>query len=243
LLYDKCVTCKLNSIDKTIGFINQQYISEMIDLSYIYVNPGNIIDSGLRSNQDYPIYKLTAVNNYNGVDVDFTKIFYLNDYFILKDPKTNVTYSCQIYQIQNDNTILLEELNNKNPSAISGYIFNNMSILYSPNIFQVENKPYVILKLSREFQLLSSVGAANQTYTIIPLQSHENTTTINNMTIPVHGVIKYFNPPIGKLLWMDVEFLNYDGSPFDFRGQENFLLFTVNILNQPGKYNNYVDSN
>jgi len=243
LLYDKCVTCKLNSIDKTIGFINQQYTSEMINLSYIYVNSGNIISTGIKSNQDYPIYRLTSVNNYNGIDVDFTKIFYVNDYFILKDPKTNITYSCQIYEIQNDNTILLEELNNKNPIGISGYIFNNISILYSPNIFQVENKPYVILKLSREFQLLSSIGAANQTYTIIPLQSHENTTTINNMTIPVHGVIKYFNPPIGKLLWMDVEFLNYDGSPFDFRGQENFLLFTVNILNQPGKYNNYVNSN
>ena len=73
--------------------------------------------------------------------------------------------------------------------------------------------------------------------------SINDNTIVNNMTIPVHGVIKYFNPPLGKLLWMDVEFLNYDGTLFDFRGQENLLVFTINLLNQPGKYNNYVNSN
>jgi hypothetical protein len=45
------------------------------------------------------------------------------------------------------------------------------------------------------------------------------------------------------MLWIDIKFLNYDGSLFDFRGQENMLMFTVTMLNQPGKYNNYVDSN
>lgn len=241
LIYDKCTPCKLNSVDKTIGFINDQYTSEMVDLSYIYVNSGTIIDTGIRSNQDYPIYKLTAVNNYTGVDVDFTKIFYPNDYFVLKNPVNGITYSCQIYEVKNDNTILFEELDNKNPTGISGFIFNNISILYSPFIFQVDNKPYVILKI-KDFRLLSSVGAANEAYTIIPLITTDNT-IVNNMTIPVHGVIKYFNPPLGKLLWMDVEFLNYDGTLFDFRGQENLLVFTINLLNQPGKYNNYVNSN
>jgi hypothetical protein len=213
----------------------------MVDLSYIYVNSGNIIDTGVRSNQDYPIYKLTAVNNYNGIDVDFTKTFYPNDYFILKNPISGITYSCQIYEIKNDNTILFEELDNKNPTSISGFIFNNISILYSPHIFQVENKPYVILKI-KNFPLLSSIGAANEAFTLIPLITSDNT-IVNNMTIPVHGVIKYFNPPLGKLLWMDIEFVNYDGSLFDFRGQENLLVFTINLLNQPGKYNNYINSN
>ena len=42
---------------------------------------------------------------------------------------------------------------------------------------------------------------------------------------------------------MDIEFLNPDGSLFEFRGQENMMLFTISMLNQPGKYNNYVNSN
>jgi hypothetical protein len=241
VLNDTCSPCKLNSIDKTIGFINKQFESSMVDLSYINVLPGNITNISSTSDQDYTLYKLVAQQNYDGVNVDFTSIFYINDYFILQDPITNVKYYCQIYEIKNDNTIVFEEMNNKDPTIISGKIFNNISILYSPNIYQIENKPYVILNI-KGADILNSIGAANKGYTIIPLLNLENT-IVNQSTIPVHSVIKYFNPPQGKLLWIDIEFLNYDGTLFNFRGQENMLVFIVSMLNQPGKYNNYVNNN
>jgi hypothetical protein len=233
--------CKLNSIDKTIGFINKQYESSMIDLSYINVLPSNITNISETSNQDYNLYKLVAQKIYNGIEVDFTSIFYIDDYFILEDPITNDKFYCQIYEIKNDNTIVFEEMNNSDPTSISGNIFKNISILYSPNIYQIENKPYVILNV-KGANILNSIGAANNGYTIIPLLNLENT-IINQSTIPVHSVVKYFNPPQGKLLWVDIEFLNYDGTLFNFRGQENMLVFIVSMLNQPGKYNNYVESN
>ena len=240
VLNDSCLPCKLNSIDKTIGFINKQYESSMIDLSYIDV--ASITSTSEVSDQEYPLYKLVANKVYNGIEVDFTKTFYVNDYFILEDRITHTKYSCQIYQIKNDNTIIIEEIDGKIiPVGLMGNIFNNMSILYSPNIFQIENKPYVILKI-RDCQMLNSIGAANNGYTIIPLLNLEST-IVNQATIPVHSVIKYFSVPLGKLLWLDVEFLNYDGSLFNFRGQENMMMFTVNMLNQPGKYNNYVNAN
>jgi hypothetical protein len=239
VLNDTC-SCNLNSVDKTIGFINMQYTSEMIDLSYIYVSSGGITNTGTVSDQDYTLYKLKATEMDN-IEVDFTSIFYVNDYFLLYDSVNNVTYSCQIYQIKNDNTIIFEELDNKDPTLISGYIFKNISILYSPYIFQIENKPYVILKI-KGATLLNSIGGADGAYTLIPLLNLENT-IVNQATIPVHSVIKYYNPPIGKMYWIDIEFLNYDGSLFDFRGQENMLMFNVSLLNQPGKYNNYVESN
>lgn len=241
LLNDSCSPCQLNSIDKTIGFINRQYESTMIDLSYIHVDLNNITDTGDRSDQDYILYKLKANKIYNGIEVDFTSIFYVNDYFILQDQTTGTKYSCQIYQIKNDNTIIFEELDNKDPTSLFGNIFNEISILYSPNIYQIENKPYVILGIGGA-SLLNSIGGADGAFTLIPLLNLENT-IVNQSTIPVHSVIKYFNPPQGKLLWIDIEFLNYNGSLFDFRGQENMLMFTVTMLNQPGKYNNYVDSN
>ena len=239
ILNDNCSPCKLKSVDKTIGFINMQYNSNMIDLSYIDV--ASITATGDISDQEYPLYKLVANKIYNGIEVDFTKTFYVNDYFILEDNITHNKYSCQIYQIKNDNTIIIEEIDNNNPTGITGNIFNNISILYSPNIFQVENKPYVILKI-RDCSMLNSIGAANDGYTIIPLLNLENT-IVNQSTIPVHSVIKYFSVPLGKLLWIDIEFKNYDGTLFDFRGQENMLMFTINMLNQPGKYNNYVNEN
>jgi hypothetical protein len=241
VLNDTCMPCKLNSIDKTIGFINKQYESSMIDLSYINVLPGNITNISATSNQDYNLYKLVAQKIYNGIEVDFTSIFYIDDYFILEDPITNDKFYCQIYEIKNDNTIVFEEMNNSDPTSISGNIFKNISILYSPNIYQIENKPYVILNV-KGANILNSIGAANNGYTIIPLLNLENT-IINQSTIPVHSVVKYFNPPQGKLLWVDIEFLNYDGTLFNFRGQENMLVFIVSMLNQPGKYNNYIDTN
>ena len=89
---------------------------------------------------------------------------------------------------------------------------------------------------------LCNTQNANNAYTVIPLLNLENT-IVNQATIPVHSVIKYYNPPMDKMLWIDVEFLNYDGTLFDFRGQENMMMFTVSMLNQPGKYNNYTESN
>ncbi len=241
LLKDTCSPCKLNSIDKTIGFLNKQYESEMIDLSNVFVPAGNITDTGKLSNQDYKIYKLIASPIYNGVELDFTGIFYVDDYFILKDPMTSNIYSCQIYEVNNDTTILFEVISGGDPTVLSGLIFQNISVLYSPNIYQIENKPYVILKI-RDAKMLSSIGAANDAFTVIPLLNLENT-IVNQATIPVHSVIKYYNPPVDKMYWLDIEFLNSDGSLFDFRGQENMMMFTITMLNQPGKYNNYVESN
>lgn len=240
ILNDTCSPCKLNSVDKTIGFINRQYESTMIDLSHINVSTGGITDTNTVSDQDYPLYKLVA-----NTGIDFTSIFYVNDYFILNNTAHNISYSCQVYQIKNDTTIVFEEITGtasvNNITSLSGHIFQNISILYSPNILQIENKPYVILKIS-EGSLLNSIGASNNAFTLIPLLNLENT-IVNQSTIPVHSIIKYYNPPQGKLLWMDIEFLNFDGTLFDFRGQENMLMFIVSMLNQPGKYNNYIDSN
>jgi len=235
--YDTCSPCKTKSIDRTIGFLNTIYTSEEVDLSYITIN--SITNTGTVSDQEYPVYKLVANQPAGGPEVDFTNIFYVNDYFLLISGGN--TYSCQVYQIKNDVTIMFEVLNGLNPTGLVGNLFQNISILYSPNIYQIQVKPYVILKI-RDFTNINSNGTANNSYTVIPLIGND-TTIINQSTSPVHGIIKYFNPPLSRMPWLDIEFLNYDGSLFDFRGQENILLFTVNMLNQPGKYNNYVNNN
>jgi len=41
------------------------------------------------------------------------------------------------------------------------------------------------------------------------------------------------------LNYMDINFLRYDGSLVDFKGNEHMLAFRVTCLNQPGKYNNF----
>ena len=151
----------------------------------------------------------------------------------------NLKYSCRIYKILNDKSIEIESIDNSNPIALFGNIFNNINILYSQNIYNIENKPYVILKISEAKLLTSLSSSSHNAYTLIPLS--DKNTIINKGTLPEHGIIKYFNPPLGKLFWLDISFLNYDGSLFDFRGQENMLMFSVSQLNQPGRYNNSID--
>ena len=231
----ECSPCKIQSIDKSIGFLNTSYKSQLIDLSYINVSAGNIVGLTKVSESDYKLYKLKASSS-SAIDLDFRKIFEVGDYFILKN---GTTFSCRIYEIKNDNTIVFELLSGGDPTILSGNIFQNISILESPNVYQLENKPYVILKIS-EAKLLNSINASNNAYNIIPLLNTANT-IFNQANTPVHGVIKFFNPPLGKLFWLDIEFLNYDGSLFNFRGQENMLMFQISQLNQPGKYNNFIE--
>jgi len=232
---NECAPCKIQSIDKTVGFLNTTYKSNIIDLNFINVSAGNIVGITKISENDYKLYKLKASSS-SAIDLDFRKIFEIGDYFILNNA-TNI--SCRIYEIKNNNTILFELLNGSDPTTFSGNIFKNISIIESPNIYQLENKPYVILKIS-EAKLLNSVNASNNAYNIIPLLNTDNT-VFNQATTPVHGVIKFFNPPLGKLFWLDIEFVNYDGSLFNFRGQENMLMFEISQLNQPGKYNNFIE--
>jgi hypothetical protein len=65
-------------------------------------------------------------------------------------------------------------------------------------------------------------------------------TIINQGTIPVDGVTKNFNPPLPRLPYIDIEFCNSDGTPFEFRGEDHMLVLRLNMLNQPAKYNNYI---
>jgi len=235
--YDSgCLPCKVESVDRSIGFLNKTYYSYLVDLTFISVPAGQIIGLTKLSEDDYKLYKLKAESS-TTKSLDFRSIFVVGDYFILKNG--GVPYSCRIYEIKNDDTIVLESIDGLDPTVLSGNIFQNISIIESPNVYQLNNKPYVILKIS-EAKLLNSINASNNAYTIIPLLNNENT-IVNQATTPVHGVIKYFNPPLGKLLWLDVEFLNYDGTLFNFRGQENMLMFQISQLNQPGKYNNFID--
>jgi len=234
---NNCSPCQFRSIDSKLGFINKVYHSEIVDLSYIYVNKNNIIYQNKSSPSDYKLYKLTATSSTNKL-LDFREIFKVNDYIILN--AGNIKYSCRIYNILNENTIEIESLDNNNPIALFGNIFQNINVLYSSNIYNIENKPYLILKVAEAKLLTSFTSTCNNSYTVISLEQRNNT-LINQATLPEHGVIKYFNPPLGKLYWLDIQFLNYDGTLADFKGQDLMLTFVISQLNQPGKYNNIND--
>ena len=234
---NNCQVCPVKSIDKILGFSNKSYEASSIDLSYIFIEPNNISYQNKKSDNDYKIYKINAISNTNE-KLDFRNLFVKGDYVFLNGG--NIQYSVRIYNILNENTIEIESLDNNNPIALIGNIFNNIYVLNGENIYDIEKKDYVILKISDAKLVTSLNNPVNNSYTIISLTDETNT-IIGQSTLPERGVIKYFNPPLGKLFWLDIEFLNYDGTLFDFKGQENMLMFVVSQMNQPGKYNNIID--
>ena len=116
-------------------------------------------------------------------------------------------YMCKIYKILNDNTIEIEMIDSNNPLPLylKGNIFDNIHVLYSPKIYNIENKDYVVLKISEAKIVNSLTQAVNNSYTVIPLRNNNNT-VINTASLPEHGITKYFNPPLGKFFWIDISF-------------------------------------
>ena len=230
LLSDKCSPCPYRSIDMTIGFKNSQYNATMVDLSALNIT--SIINLGVESENGYPLFELRVSNG------NFRSTFQAGDYLLL----TGAQYSIRIYKVKNDNTFSFEVLDGTSAITITSIVgagqIGNMSVLTSPNIFYIECTPYVVIKI-RDFWNYNSNNAAENSYTIIQLNSNP-CTIINQGTIPVDGVTKNFNPPLGRLPYIDIEFVNPDGTPFDFRGEDHFLVFRFNMLNQPSKYNNYI---
>lgn len=230
LLGDSCNPCPYRSIDTIIGFKNSQYNSTSIDLSNI--NISSITDLSSESSDGYPLFRLYATTSSG----DFKTLFKNGDYLILNG------YEIRINEIKNNYSFTFEVLDGTtsgNITILSGSgLIGNMSILYSPNIFHIECNPYVVIKI-RDFQNYNSNNASENSYTIIQL-TNQPCTIINQGTIPVDGVTKNFNPPLGRLPYIDLEFCNPDGTPFEFRGEDHMLVFKLNMLNQPSKYNNYI---
>ncbi len=231
LTNDTCNPCPYRSLDITIGFKNNQYNSVEINLSNIDIT--TIINLGSESVNGYPLMRLYAT----AVSGDFRLLFNVGDYLILNGTEIRIN------EIKNSSSFTFEVLDgtplgNLTPLFGTGLI-GNMSVLISPNIFYIECSPYVVLKI-RDFFNYNSNNASENSYTIIQLAEDKPCTIINQGTIPVDGVTKNFNPPLPRLPFIDLEFCNPDGTPFEFRGEDHMLVLRLNMLNQPSKYNNYI---
>ncbi len=230
LITDSCSPCPYRSIDEVIGFKNNLYRSTEIDLSAI--NISYISDLSTESVNGYPLLKLVATS----ASGDFKSLFQSGDSLIINGAEIRV------YEVKNASTFTFEITDGTpiaNLTVLSGAgLIQNMSVLISPNIFHIECNPYVVLKI-RDFHNYNSNNASENSYTIIQLNNNP-CTIINQGTIPVDGVTKNFNPPLPRLPYIDLEFCNPDGTPFEFRGEDHMLVLRLNMLNQPAKYNNYI---
>jgi len=223
-------SCNYNNIDAIFGFSTIEYPSETITLADYNIQ--SITDLGTLSPDGYPLRKIT-INNY-----DLKRELVNGDYLIIENGGSK--YNIRIVQIINTNNMTVESIDGTNPTGLTGNILLNISVLISPNMYNIEIMPYIVIKLKsyNGFNLLfsNSDNASDASYAIVSLLK-DNKTIICNATLPWEGIVKNFNPPLPRMQWVEVRFLNYDGTPFNFRGMENMLTLRLTLLNQPGKYN------
>ena len=93
---------------------------------------------------------------------------------------------------------------------------------------------YVILKIRYAHKIDSENSASQNSFAIIPFSFIIDTIKVDDYTNSLW--LRNFNPPLPKLSELTCEFLNYNGSPYNFQGQEVSMQFVIETLNQSIKY-------
>ena len=219
------------SIDRTLGFKREKHVADTkfderkdCNLNTIETITG-ISATPLTVTTGYDQYLIETTQK------DMREYFSVGDYLEFTN---NGTY--KVIQIVNKNQIIVEDfLSNGNPNTndIAPYY-----AIYSNRAFDLGCPQYVILDIPQFHYLKAKPASIADAYAVIPLDE-KCKTIVNSGQISLDKEIKYFNPPLARLNYMDINFLRYDGSLVDFKGNEHMLAFRVTCLNQPGKYNNF----
>ena len=92
---------------------------------------------------------------------------------------------------------------------------------------------YTVMRIRQCATLKSFTPALDRAFYMIP------NTASDYSTIKPFLPVKYFSPTLGRLNELTIEFLNADGSPYDFMGRNHTLLFRVEHHRQNVNYGDF----
>ena len=229
---------KFNSIDKTLGFTRKAYKSNEIfsdsnkcDLSCNDYKSNIITDIIEKApNEDILDSSYAKITIDSSENCDLRQIYNNGDYIDINGD----TY--RILNIINKNKMNIYPVIEGVVLDISGATFGINNILKASNVYDIECPEYIILDIDQFDLLKSDTNSIYDSFAIIPLNN--KCKTIVNKSYQNYEMIKYFNPPLARLSYLDVCFKRYDGSIYDFNGKDHIFILKITSLNQPGKYNN-----
>jgi len=228
---------KKNSIGPIIGFGIDNYNGYIVN---------NITNT---TTNDLTLFTVQSVNITNE---NFTDDLIENQYILIK--QNNKLQRFKIKEIIDGNTFKVYDTSDislvgDNSPLIPPPFSNTIPILsfddaelYSGRIIgpfcrDFEKDKYVILKIKMCHTIDGHESSVQNSFAIIPF-SNNFAFDIKPNDFSKALFERNFNPPIPRLNELEFEFLNYDGSRYDFNGKEVNLLFFIKTLNQPGKYGN-----
>lgn len=221
---------KYYSIDNVIGFSRKKHTGEnkysndecepnLTTITISSVTPGAISPNG------YNTFEADLNTTF-----DARQVFNIGDYI---DDSVSNTY--RIIEIINKSKIVVEDINGSGGPAAS---FSPYYAIFATHAYDIECPQYVILDIP-QFHYLKSVEASiAKSFVVIPLRPGCKT-ILDSGRISLDKEIKYFNPPLARLSSLDIRFLRYDGSYYNFEGRNHMFILKITTLNQPGKYNNF----
>jgi hypothetical protein len=163
----------------------------------------------------------------DGYQTSFVEKLVEGDWLYIKGIYDNQKYRTRVVRILSDTRIEVDrDLN----VAISLCWVGRIE---APWVSNLNPDPYIILKLKGIDTIASTNNNVNRCFMYIPTRKY-NFAIRDNLTS-----IKYFNPIVGRLSKLQITFLNYDGSLYDFNGLNHVLVFQVNRFKQNI---NYVDT-
>lgn len=116
------------------------------------------------------------------------------------------------------------------PTDLSGA--NNYT---SQNQYDLNGPTYILLHIDEFFNIEGINSSIQNSFAKIPLDTDQNTYKFFKQSND-YNVETLFSPPLAKLSQLNIRFLNYDGSLYDFGGLEHSFLIKIKTLNQSQGY-------
>lgn len=225
---------------------------------------GKIIGFGINNYDGYVINGINNIDNpliftVNSVTTQNDNFISKNNikegiYIILEEKMENSETYYQRFKVKNiinDYTFEIYDPNNSetghnaplippgNPNIEGGiYTFTDCSLfsgyIQSPFRKDFSLDRYVILRIRYAHKIDSENTASQNSFAIIPFSFIVDTTRVYDYSDSIW--LRNFNPPLPRLAEMSFDFLNYDGSSYNFEGHEVSMQFVIETLNQSIKY-------
>lgn len=158
---------------------------------------------------------------------------------IVLGPDFNVTYDSVIdkLSITGGSGEFTLKFANPDLALILGFNVSNVSTnvgsLVAPYRINFTANPYVVLRIG-QFTINNSSNPV----------LHKSTALVSGNDVrairTTHPIKKYFNPPIARLVKLDISFTDYYGFPYDFQNQDHRLEIMLESKKALTKYTSFV---
>lgn len=100
---------------------------------------------------------------------------------------------------------------------------------------------YLIIRIQGWERIDSNHFPAQDAFCILPLDTRLNNFMLSNNCDQLDNEVyqKDFNPPLGTMDRLNIEILNENGDPYNFRGRDHFLVFEIVSLSRHSNYHRY----